>query len=134
MKSKSPPSSSGKALPRALLLTFLVLFSLLSLFLAYALLVYDEVPVDPGWAIEASEQIPPGAVTVRFSGTATLLFSDGETQWMTDGWFSRPGPLRMLLGKIGPDIGAIEQGLADNEVTSLAALCVNLIPYTPRLG
>jgi len=104
------------------LLTFLVLFSLLSLFLAYALLVYDEVPVDPGWAIEASEQIPPGAVTVRFSGTATLLFSDGETQWMTDGWFSRPGPLRMLLGKIGPDIGAIEQGLADNEVTSLAAV------------
>ena len=42
-----------------------------------------------------------GAVTVRFSGTATLVFSDGETRWMTDGWFSRPGPLRVVREK-GP--------------------------------
>jgi L-ascorbate metabolism protein UlaG (beta-lactamase superfamily) len=122
MKSKSLPSSSGSALPRALLFTCLIPVALLGLLLVYALSVYEEVPVDPGWAIGASEQIPPGAVTVRFSGTATLLFSDGETQWMVDGWFSRPGPLRMLLGTIGPDIEAIEQGLADNQVTELAAV------------
>ena len=30
---------------------------------------------------------------MRWTGTATLVFSDGETTWMTDGWFSRPGPL-----------------------------------------
>ncbi len=59
---------------------------------------------------------------MRFSGTATLLFSDGETQWMTDGWFTRPGPLRLLLGKIGPDLQAIEQGLAANHVDKLAAV------------
>lgn len=122
MKSKSPPSSSGSALPRALLFALLALLFLLGLFLVYVLSVYEDAPVDPGWAVAATGQNPPGVVTVRFSGTATLLFSDGETQWMTDGWFSRPGPLRMLLGKIGPDTQAIEQGLADNQVTELAAV------------
>ena len=122
MKSKSLLSSSGSALPRVLAFTFVIAAVLLGLFLLYALSVYEEPPVEPGWAIRGSEQIPPGAVTVRFSGTATLLFSDGETQWMTDGWFSRPGPLRMLLGKISPDVAAIERGLADNQVAELAAV------------
>jgi L-ascorbate metabolism protein UlaG (beta-lactamase superfamily) len=122
MKSKSRLSSSGSALPRTLLVVVLVLFVGLSVFLTYALFVYEDAPVDPHWALVASEDIPDGAVTVRFSGTATLLFSDGQTQWMTDGWFSRPGPLRLLLGKIGPDMEAIEQGLADNQVTELAAV------------
>jgi L-ascorbate metabolism protein UlaG (beta-lactamase superfamily) len=59
---------------------------------------------------------------VRFTGTSTLLFSDGATHWMVDGWFSRPGPLRLVLGKIAPDLSAIERGLAANEVTELAAV------------
>jgi L-ascorbate metabolism protein UlaG (beta-lactamase superfamily) len=118
MKLKSPRSLSGSALPRALLLILV----LVGLFLVYALSVYEEPPVDPQWAVGGSESIPAGAVTVRFSGTATLLFSDGETRWMTDGWFTRPGPLRLLAGKIGPDLAAIGQGLADNHVTQLAAV------------
>lgn len=117
MKSRSPRHLSGKVLLRALLFILV----LCALFLVYALNVYDEPPVDPAWTVSGSEQIPPGAVTVRFSGTATLLFSDGQTQWMTDGWFTRPGPLQ-LLGKISPDLQAIEQGLAANHVTKLAAV------------
>jgi L-ascorbate metabolism protein UlaG (beta-lactamase superfamily) len=122
MRSKSQLSFQGSALLR-ILLYLLVLFVILSgLFLTYALSVYEEPPVDPQWAVRGSDRIPPGAVTVRFSGTATLLFSDGETQWMTDGWFTRPGPLRLILGKIGPDLQAIEAGLAANRVTELAAV------------
>ncbi len=83
---------------------------------------YVEPPVDPAWQLGASEEIPPGAVTVRFTGTATLVFSDGETTWMTDGWFSRPGPLRLLFGEIEPDLEAIDRGLAANEVEALAAV------------
>jgi len=100
----------------------LALLILCGLFLVYALSVYEEPPVDASWALSGSEHVPAGAVTVRFTGTATLLFSDGETQWMTDGWFSRPGPLQLLFGKIGPDLQAIEQGLAANQVTELAAI------------
>ena len=122
MKSKSPPRSSGSALPRALLTVFIALLVVSGLLLAYGLLVYDEPPVEPGWAVNGSEQVPAGAVTVRFSGTATLLFSDGQTRWMTDGWFSRPGPLRVLFGTISPDLEAIDYGLAQNHVETLAAV------------
>jgi L-ascorbate metabolism protein UlaG (beta-lactamase superfamily) len=60
-------------------------------------------------------------VTVRWTGTATLVFSDGETTWMTDGWFSRPSGLA-LLWKIAPDPDAIERGLASNGVEKLAVV------------
>ncbi len=106
----------------------LILLSLGTLFVialgaaAFLLNSYPPPPVDPAWAVEPSEAIPDGAVTVRYTGTATLVFSDGETTWMTDGWFSRPKPLRVLFGNIEPDLDAITEGLERNEVTELAAV------------
>lgn len=88
---------------------------------AYFLAPVDP-PVDPAWAVEASPSIPPGSVTVRFVGTSTLLFSDGETAFLVDGWFSRFGTLRLLRGKIAPDVAAIERGLARLGVSRLAAV------------
>ena len=88
----------------------------------YFLETYGDPAVDPRWAIEGSREIPDGAVTVRFTGTSTLLFSDGETAWMVDGWFSRPSPLQIALGSIGPDLEAIEIGLANNQVDRLAVV------------
>ncbi len=61
-------------------------------------------------------------VRVRFAGVTTLLFDDGETAWMTDGFFSRPGLGRTLVEKISPDIDAIERGLERLGVTQLAAV------------
>lgn len=104
---------------------------LISVSLALALVVaaawawlfsYPAPPVDPAWMLAPDGDVPAGAVTVRYSGTATLLFSDGETSWMTDGWFSRPGPLQTMFGKIEPDMAAIDLGLAKNAVTRLAAV------------
>ena len=86
------------------------------------LATYETAPVDPAWAVRGSESIPEGSVTVRFTGTSTLLFSDGETSWMVDGWFSRPGPLALLQGTIAPDLAAIEGGLARNHVDRLAVV------------
>ncbi len=65
------------------------------------------------------------AVTVRFFGTSSLLFSDGQTNVMVDGWFTRPSTLRTMLGKIQPDIGEIDQGLARLGNPTIAALVVN---------
>jgi L-ascorbate metabolism protein UlaG (beta-lactamase superfamily) len=91
--------------------------------LAYVFLgTYGPAPVDPAWQAAPSREIPPGSVTVRFTGTSTLVFSDGETTWLTDGWFSRPGPLSLFFGEIEPDIEAIETGLARNELTEAAAV------------
>lgn len=68
-------------------------------------------------------QAPAGApVSVRFAGVATLVFDDGETKWMADGFFSRPSWLRLALTKIEPRPAAIERGLGSLDVTHLAAV------------
>lgn len=104
---------------------FILLVSLLLALGAAALFLFATTsppPVDPAWAVGGSTEIPPGSVTVRFTGTSTLLFSDGETHWMVDGWFSRFGARQLLRGKIGPDVDAIARGLARNGVESLAVV------------
>ncbi len=107
---------------RIVLLSLVILILVASSAAVFLLNTYQPAPVDPDWALAPSETIPYGAVTVRYTGTATLVFSDAETTWMTDGWFSRPGPLQVLFGKIEPDLGAITRGLAANEVDELAAV------------
>lgn len=62
------------------------------------------------------------AVRVRFAGVTTLVFDDGETAWMTDGFFSRPPVLRTLFGRIGPDAGIVDESLRRLDVTKLAAV------------
>ena len=86
------------------------------------LFTYPEPPVDPAWQLQAPAEVPEGVVTVRFSGTSTLLFDDGDTRWMVDGWFSRPGVLKLLGGKVAPDLQAIDYGLSMNQVQRLSAL------------
>jgi len=88
----------------------------------YLLNSYEPPPVDPAWAQAPAVRIPRDAVSVRYTGTATLVFSDGETTWITDGWFTRPGPLELLFGEIEPDLDAIGRGLARNEVERAAAV------------
>jgi len=89
---------------------------------ARLLTTFEEPAVDPAWALTASPEIPDGSVTVRYTGTSTLLFSDGETDWMVDGWFSRFAPLEFMFSKIGPDEEAIALGLERNHVDRLAVV------------
>lgn len=63
-----------------------------------------------------------GEVRVTFLGVSTLLFSDGETQVLTDGFFSRPGLLRTLLTRIEPDRGAVQRNLERAGIDRLAAV------------
>ncbi len=106
----------------------ILLAALVGLVLAAAvgialLLTYEgDPPVDPAWAVRATSPIPPDAVTVRFTGTTTLVFDDGETRWITDGWFTRHPFLTVLLDEVEPDLEAIGKGLAANEVEELAAV------------
>ncbi len=83
---------------------------------------YPQPPVDPAWQVEAVDEVPDGALSVRFSGTTTLLFDDGETRWMVDGWFSRPPLWQMLFSDIEPDLEAIGSGLQRMQVDALSAV------------
>lgn len=64
----------------------------------------------------------PSGFTVTFLGVSTLLFDDGETAFMTDGFFSRPGKLAVKLSAIAPDDAAIARGLERAHVKRLAAV------------
>src|SRR5678815_420331 len=61
-------------------------------------------------------------ITARFLGVTTLAISDGTTTLVTDGFFTRPGLLRTLVGTIGPDPQAIDRALARADLHDAAAL------------
>ncbi|MER7416162.1 MBL fold metallo-hydrolase [Micromonospora peucetia] len=58
--------------------------------------------------------VPPAAEEfgVTFLGVSSLLFDDGDTAVMTDGFFSRPSLLRVALGRLAPDEARIDSALA----------------------
>lgn len=68
-----------------------------------------ELPVEPLPSSRGTAR--EGGLRLTFSGVATALLSDGETAVMTDGFFSRPGPLRVTLGEVAPDEESIAEGL-----------------------
>lgn len=61
-------------------------------------------------------------LSVTFLGVATLLFDDGESALMTDGFFSRPSLAEVLLGKIRPHERRIDACLARAGVSRLEAV------------
>ena len=79
-------------------------------------------PTEPEWEIIPRVEAAAGSVTVRFTGSTTLLFDDGETSWMTDGWFSRPTFIEIITQRVEPDLSAISRGLKANEVDKLDAV------------
>jgi L-ascorbate metabolism protein UlaG (beta-lactamase superfamily) len=68
-----------------------------------------------------------------FLGVSTVLLDDGQTAIMTDGFFSRPGPLRSLLRPIAPDDGVIDACLRRAGVTRLGAVLVSHSHYDHAL-
>ena len=79
-------------------------------------------PTKPEWEITPLEGVAARGVTVRFTGATTLLFDDGETSWMTDGWFSRPTFIEIITQRVEPDLSAISRGLKANKVDKLDAV------------
>ncbi|MBX3652698.1 MAG: MBL fold metallo-hydrolase [Ramlibacter sp.] len=61
-----------------------------------------------GW--RGTEPVTP-SLKVSFLGVATLLLDDGETALLTDGFFSRPSKMKVVLGKVEPDLQAITRGM-----------------------
>lgn len=97
------------------------------LLLAAGLFVFVQMQRRPAPAgldalvLSAAQPPQPGELRVRFAGVSTLLFDDGETAWLADGFFSRP-PLSALVGRIAPDAQRIDAGLKSLGITRLAAV------------
>lgn len=56
---------------------------------------------------EAGQGWATGQVRVTFLGVSSLLIDDGGSQILVDGFFTRPGRLATLFGKVGPDEAVI---------------------------
>jgi L-ascorbate metabolism protein UlaG (beta-lactamase superfamily) len=65
---------------------------------------------------------PASPLSVTFLGVSTLLVDDGTSALLTDGFFSRPGLLRVALRPIEPDVGRIESCLRRAGVARLDAV------------
>ncbi|MQY20127.1 MBL fold metallo-hydrolase [Nocardia macrotermitis] len=63
-----------------------------------------------------------GGLTAHFLGTSSLLLSDGTTTLLCDGFVTRPGLLRVGLGRIAPDAGLVRAAIERLGVRSLAAV------------
>jgi L-ascorbate metabolism protein UlaG (beta-lactamase superfamily) len=66
--------------------------------------------------------VPAGGLTANFLGTSSLLLSDGTTTLLCDGFVTRPGLLRVGLGRISPDAGLVRAAIGRLEVRTLAAV------------
>jgi len=75
------------------------------------------------FAVPAADTSPHGSpLTVTFLGVATLLFDDGDSAMMTDGFFSRPALRTVLTRKIAPDEATIDTCLDRAGVARLEAV------------
>ena len=98
------------AVPIALAAAFLVIQS------------HRRPPIAPYAVLGPAPLQGGGEIRVRFAGVTTLLFDDGETAFMTDGFFSRPRLTSVLFSRVEPDERAIDAGLASLGVRCLAAV------------
>ncbi len=115
------PASIGRILERLLagLLAFSALVALLG-----TLLWRDRVRLED-IALPPAPSATPAAdgVTVTWYGVTTLLFDDGETQLLIDGFISRPSIVPIVLRRpVGNDVARINRFLNEHQVERVAAI------------
>lgn len=80
----------------------------------------------PSLAAYQTLLLPPAeegaGLRVRFMGVSTLLFEDGETAILIDGFLSRPSLATLIFGKVAPDEPRIERYLQRAGIDRLAAV------------
>ena len=65
---------------------------------------------------------PGAALSVTWLGVTSMLIDDGSSALMTDGYFSRPGLARVVLGKVSPSAARIDGCLARAGAHELTAV------------
>lgn len=74
------------------------------------------------YLVDKTVPLAENALTVQFLGNTNLLFSDGQTSILTDGFFSRPSAGTVLFGNVSPDEAEVKKCLQKATVTTLDAV------------
>ena len=69
--------------------------------------------------------VPHGALKIVYLGTCSLLFDDGKTQLLIDGFFSRPSFLQVMFSGISADEKAVGAVIEKAGIDRLKALFVS---------
>ncbi|MCW5906708.1 MAG: MBL fold metallo-hydrolase [Chitinophagales bacterium] len=71
-----------------------------------------------------ADSIPQGKVVATFFGTSTILFDDGETQLLIDGFFTRSPAIDVVLGKVSADSALIHSVIEKHRINRLKGIFV----------
>ena len=86
------------------------------------------------WQYQSSaKQTPSSSLQVKFFGVSTLLFDDGETQILIDGFFSRPSLYQVLFQKIQSQPEVIQQMILQQQLQRIQAILVTHSHYDHAL-
>lgn len=75
----------------------------------------------------------PSRLTVRFFGVSTLLFDDGQTQILIDGFFTRPSLTQTLFKPVESDPKLITKVIQDYDLKRLQAVFTSHSHYDHAL-
>ncbi|MEG0828832.1 MAG: MBL fold metallo-hydrolase [Acinetobacter sp.] len=86
------------------------------------------------WQYQASEKTaPPSTLSVKFFGVSTLLFDDGKSQLLIDGFFTRPSLTKVLFEKIHSQPELIKQVIQHHQLQRTQAIFVTHSHYDHAL-
>ena len=80
-----------------------------------------------------NKKVLPNQLTVRFFGVSTLLFDDGKTQILIDGFFTRPSLSQTLFKPVYSDPKLIAQIIQDYDLKRLNAVFTSHSHYDHAL-
>ena len=93
---------------RRILIGLAIILLLFILFVFYRTRPSGDIDDYKDYYVNDTSRPKDGAVKVTFFGVSTLLFDDGQTQILIDGFFSRPPLWRALITKIKSDTALID--------------------------
>ncbi|NNG82732.1 MBL fold metallo-hydrolase [Acinetobacter sp. ANC 5378] len=86
------------------------------------------------WQYQASEKASTSSsLNVKFFGVSTLLFDDGKTQILIDGFFSRPSLSQVLFQKIQSQPAIIQRIIQQQQLQRTQAILVTHSHYDHTL-
>lgn len=110
---------------RKLLFGLVGLLALLLLIFIYSIRTHVGIGRFQEWEKGVNAAAPAqNAITAQFVGVSTLLFSDGITNILIDGYFTRPSASDLIFGKIEPNEEDVKWGIKRLGMTTLDAILV----------
>ena len=118
---------------KRILIGLLIILLLFILFVFYKTRPSGDIDNYKDYYVNDTSQPKDGEVKVTFFGVSTLLFDDGQTQLLIDGFFSRPPLWRALITKIKSDNSLIDDIVTTYKMDRVKALFVTHSHYDHAL-